>query len=342
MEPLDRAIAKCLIAGKLLKNQPSSTARQWVFDQARQNVLRLESHDAWVPLDSPQGRFATTLRTLIERRSPASDRSLDQVQSSGMAIIPSSQTQQMSKLELENVKMGLQRIDNFVDSLSNAGVAVADQEHGALIDAFLDYLIEEAGMPTVIEILRQDTPTPVDLATERGNVRHRPQRLGLERVPRLVLSLFAVLFITVVLVIWLSSRPSVQTADYEVEVLADQYWYDTGIQVNPGDIVELQATGSWWDGVSQAGPDGDPGRGPKDCGGCIMSDANPLELIGRIGLNNRPFRIGSLLKREVNESGILFLSANDNEGPCQNGETGSCFRDNRGTVVVKVTLRKFK
>ena len=124
-----------------------------------------------------------------------------------------------------------------------------------------------------------------------------------------------------------------------VNVPANQYWYDTGIQVKKGDWLKFAASGKWWNGISATGPDGDRGwlfgLGRPVCAGCPTTDGYLGELIGKVS-DGPPFRIGSSTCHYINQDGNLMLTMNENTGPCKDGRSGSCYDDNEGTLEVEV------
>ncbi len=62
-----------------------------------------------------------------------------------------------------------------------------------------------------------------------------------------------------------------------ISVPADQYWFNTGVEVQKGDYVELEARGRWYSGISITGPKGDRGinalLGLRRCGQCPVVES---------------------------------------------------------------------
>lgn len=115
----------------------------------------------------------------------------------------------------------------------------------------------------------------------------------------------------------------------------------TAIEVKAGNTLVFTASGSWSVGVGVVGP-----NGRQDWCECVVAEAvgsgfrGPLgALIGRIGRQGQPFFIGTGTEIKASESGILFLGANDNMGPCNGVERGSCYSDNIGSVRVWVEVK---
>lgn len=130
--------------------------------------------------------------------------------------------------------------------------------------------------------------------------------------------------------------------EHSFSVPANEYWYDTDLQVRRGDQLDFVAKGRWWNGISQTGPEGDSGLiwniGRPGCGQCPVVDGNLGELVAKI--NGTPaFRIGLSTTVHVSSDGKLMLAMNENTGPCKAGQQGSCYEDNQGALEVKV-IRK--
>ncbi|MDD4902509.1 MAG: hypothetical protein PHE24_05240 [Patescibacteria group bacterium] len=112
------------------------------------------------------------------------------------------------------------------------------------------------------------------------------------------------------------------------------------LKVDIGDTLIFSASGIWDMGLGAVGPDGS-----GDLCECPVSEYNgrnyfgPIgAVIGRIG-SGKYFLIGSGTKIIAENSGHLYLGANDNMGPCQFFR-GSCYDDNRGSIPVSVEIRK--
>jgi len=108
-----------------------------------------------------------------------------------------------------------------------------------------------------------------------------------------------------------ASRP-VYTGRKALAVPGDTAWLDTGIDLVPGQVVEIMAKGQVYykrNSKVFCDPDGAPGTGsgfwkpiPK---------ANTGTLIGRIGDNPGAFVIGSMRVFQTNVGGRLALGIND-------------------------------
>lgn len=124
--------------------------------------------------------------------------------------------------------------------------------------------------------------------------------------------------------------------EYTIDVYADKS-VTTGINVESGDILEFEASGTWSWGrgtTENCSPDGTPGRPHPDEYPVTLEESGVYfgMLIGRID-ENPPFKIGSQGRYRVpeNRGGRLILLMNDRIG---------CYTDNSGSI--KVIIRKKK
>lgn len=95
-----------------------------------------------------------------------------------------------------------------------------------------------------------------------------------------------------------------------VRVQADRAWTDTGVDVRPGERLQIDyQRGTWspWAGGSYdaIGSGGDP---RCDCN--QMAGVSHAALIGRLG-NGEPFFVGDHWDQVVGEQGRLYLGIND-------------------------------
>lgn len=107
---------------------------------------------------------------------------------------------------------------------------------------------------------------------------------------------------------------AVEPAAKKITIDGKQNWVDTGIDVQPGDLVKIEATGSlqYSDAAQKASPDGLP-RGWKDLIRILpLNDAGRGALIGRIGSEGaaRPFFIGERRESRMPIAGRLFVGLN--------------------------------
>ncbi len=124
--------------------------------------------------------------------------------------------------------------------------------------------------------------------------------------------------------------------DWRVDILTA-----TSINVREGNTLVFTPSGQWSVGAGLVGPSGKEGW----CE-CVIAERAGAgfrgflgALIGRIGQHGQPFLIGVGRTIRAGESGVLFLGANDNMGPCDGVSRGSCFLDNTGEMSVRVEVK---
>jgi hypothetical protein len=136
-------------------------------------------------------------------------------------------------------------------------------------------------------------------------------------------------------------------APIEIDVPSHREWVDTGVDVEPGDVLELTATGFWWDAWIRTSSDGysaplfyKAGKTPR-----ILDGDKYFRLMGRIGDRSGPpstdtqlsahgpdatFAIGRHVVRTAERSGRLYVFANDRQG---------YYWNNWGQVRLTITRR---
>lgn len=111
----------------------------------------------------------------------------------------------------------------------------------------------------------------------------------------------------------------------DVDIVLTQAWTPTGITVEPGDSVLVEASGSmdWCTGGCPNSADHVVGPDGRSCTfGRIAPRLKCWSLIGKIGEDGLPFQLGSASTIHVLGGGPLFLGVND--GPGDYGDnTGS-------------------
>ncbi len=124
-----------------------------------------------------------------------------------------------------------------------------------------------------------------------------------------------------------------------VSVRADMAWQNTGIFIQSGQTLNVVASGSvnTWDNKPESyspGPDGHtqdttcPSEG--NIPDCLINGEWYGTLIGRVGENGTPFRIGAKNTLPMTESGYLYLAINDDE---------PYFSDNTGSYSVSISVK---
>lgn len=116
------------------------------------------------------------------------------------------------------------------------------------------------------------------------------------------------------------------------EVYADQDWQDTGIIVQPGDLLEIKyVSGRWSECAASGCPFYDAnGATTNDFNDNVMVDCKDVKLIGRVSPFD-PFCIGNYYVTKINNSGNLELRIND-----------AAIGDNKGggSLMMKITISK--
>jgi hypothetical protein len=130
--------------------------------------------------------------------------------------------------------------------------------------------------------------------------------------------------------------PVQEVKSFSVRVPANIYWYNTDIAVEQGNQLEFTATGQWYSGIGWTDPEGDS---EEQCGKYPVPCGNLGALVGKVGENGAPFRIGSSFTEDATASGNLFLAMNENTGACTQAGKGSCYLDNEGELTVTVIVR---
>lgn len=116
-----------------------------------------------------------------------------------------------------------------------------------------------------------------------------------------------------------------------IEVPANRVAVPSKIFVQRGDRVTIDASGEWsLDGEDFFGPDGSDETADSSY---HLPGAPAGSLNGRIGLQGKDFTVGSHFSKKVKTAGMLFLGIN-------NEKALGTYRDNRGTLTVRVTIEK--
>ena len=145
----------------------------------------------------------------------------------------------------------------------------------------------------------------------------------------------------------LNSVSSMKAATFNLSVPGTTPWTDTGIFVNPGSRLKIQASGTVVYGYlpqQATGPGGTNYDGRQFFPGGVLPSATIVSLIGKIGgttalrtgapvpeglAGNGPGYVGSSYKQFIGAGGELFLGFNDQS---------TAFGDNSGSFAVTVTI----
>jgi hypothetical protein len=118
--------------------------------------------------------------------------------------------------------------------------------------------------------------------------------------------------------------------EFETTVNAREGWQDSGVFLEAGQRVTIQAFGSWRD---RAGATDANGRPSQLVNGRVYEVAMPgapvMMLVGKVGEDGVPFRVGVQTQFVAPRQGPLFLMANDRF---------TALDDNRGTLSVRLTV----
>ncbi len=116
----------------------------------------------------------------------------------------------------------------------------------------------------------------------------------------------------------------------EATVNAREPWQDSGVFLEAGQIVTISATGTWGDGATMSDANGRPSQmlfGRRD--EVALPSAPVMLLVGKIGEDGVPFRIGSELRLTAPRAGPLLMMANDRF---------DTLYDNRGRMDVRIVV----
>ena len=141
--------------------------------------------------------------------------------------------------------------------------------------------------------------------------------------------------------------------EVKVAVSSVHFWTDSQIEVRAGQTVIIKATGEVYGRYAPPehvwGPIGPKGQTDELADSLWMLPGAPkIALIGKIGEEGNPFKIGNETKISVVLDGRLFLGVNDRvylhpadhhyvEGNTQQMHTG-CYEDNRGEFKVQIKI----
>ncbi len=123
------------------------------------------------------------------------------------------------------------------------------------------------------------------------------------------------------------SLPKLPAAAVVAQISAAGDWQDSGVRVRRGERYHLRATGTWSIGAICGTTDASgAGVGFLCAGDAWGIGVTGSTLIGRIGDDGAPFRVGRELDLNATSDGVLFLRAYDNLP-----------WDNSGAVTVRIT-----
>jgi hypothetical protein len=138
-----------------------------------------------------------------------------------------------------------------------------------------------------------------------------------------------VLCISVIAAIWIISHtvgPQRAESLSQPRIFAYKDWQSVGIQVNPGDRVDIRAEGVWLYTPGEY-------HGPEGHRYYLAPDTYPINaaaggvLIGRIGEDGPIFRVGKGRTLIADKSGLLYFRINDD-----------ILSDNEGFVSLEISV----
>ncbi|RMH38349.1 MAG: hypothetical protein D6694_12550 [Gammaproteobacteria bacterium] len=118
---------------------------------------------------------------------------------------------------------------------------------------------------------------------------------------------------------------------YHVAVAADKNPFEnTNVTIEKGDLVKIIVLGDDANWNCGKGPVGPSGYINEKWSSFVMPSANLCELVGYIR-EGIPFRIGAYTEFEAEDSGFLYLGANDAE---------NLIGDNSGQLSIRIVIRR--
>lgn len=130
----------------------------------------------------------------------------------------------------------------------------------------------------------------------------------------------------------------------ELSIPGSKMWTDTGIDVGPGDMVAVEASGAISYMGRETGPSGLV-RGWTDMIKTFpLNEAKRGALIGRVGDNTaaRPFLIGDRTERQIGTNGRLFLGVNLGTGDRATGAFTVKLTRTKGATEVRSSAEMLK
>jgi hypothetical protein len=111
-----------------------------------------------------------------------------------------------------------------------------------------------------------------------------------------------------------------------LEVHADQSWQDTGVLIQPGDVLIVHYISGLWSPWPGGGYDALGSGGDPDCDCNVIRGASHAALIAKVG-ESLPFLVGDDFQQKMGEGGKLYLGINDTR-----------LTDNAGAILVRIEV----
>lgn len=102
-----------------------------------------------------------------------------------------------------------------------------------------------------------------------------------------------------------------EPTEFTIDVPADQTWFDTGIELERGEMISLLASGSIDFGPASIDPEGFEPDDHDEYN--VVPCASHAGLIGRVGSDGEPFFIGAEAVTVATDAGRLYLGVNDTD-----------------------------
>ncbi|GAB4480995.1 MAG: hypothetical protein Kow0088_22930 [Anaerolineales bacterium] len=112
-----------------------------------------------------------------------------------------------------------------------------------------------------------------------------------------------------------------------IEVRAERAWNDTGIVIEPGDLLVIRYVSGFWSPWSGGAFDAIGSGGDPDCDCNVIKGVSHAALIGKVGADGLPFFVGENFRQRMGETGMLYLGINDMR-----------ITDNSGSLLVQVEV----
>lgn len=145
-------------------------------------------------------------------------------------------------------------------------------------------------------------------------------------------SILFVLLAIVALTAWCAVSPQEKrgqiehTALNDIQIYAYRDWQSTGLRVEEGDLLTIQAEGTWlYTPGEHHGPQGH--RHYRAPSFYPLPDVPGGALIGRIGEGGKPRYVGESTRWQAEHAGLLYLRIDDD-----------ILSDNKGAVTIEIQV----
>ncbi len=310
---------------------PFQIGVQTQFLSPRQGQLFLMANDRFASLNDHRG--VINVRIVTSRAIPNPSRGPEGYADQFETTIPARDVWQDSGLFIEaGQHLAIQASGSWRD---RTGTTDANGRQSARLNGRPDEVALSGAPPMMLvgKIGDNGVPFPIGAQTEITAV-HTGQLLLMAnaRYARLSDNRGALhVQITVARVMPRQPRGGEGNADrFETAVDARQPWQDSGVFIEAGLRVMISGSGTWGDMAGMTDVNGREGQvlgGRRD--EVALPGAPVMLLVGKIGADGIPFRIGNGTQLTATRAGQLFLMANDRY---------DTLYDNRGRVSVRIVM----